>query len=111
VDVLIAADDAAAIECGESEETNDAHTTTLAVGSPTGAAMGQPFAASRRCVQPMSGLIAKYEPVTDGWNGGQSVRSLKPSTPVLQTLRTRLRPEMWVRAKKRHIGRSMAMDR
>jgi hypothetical protein len=36
VDVLIAADDAAAIECGETKESNDTHTTTLAVGSPTG---------------------------------------------------------------------------
>jgi hypothetical protein len=54
VDVLIPADDAAAIECGESEETNDAHTTTLAVGSPTDGAMEQRMAAERRGVQPMT---------------------------------------------------------
>jgi len=32
VDVLITADDAAAIEGGETEETNNAHTAILAVG-------------------------------------------------------------------------------
>ena len=37
LDVLIAADDAAAIECGKAEETNDTHSATLAVGSPTAA--------------------------------------------------------------------------
>ena len=36
VDVLITADHAAAIESGESQETDDAHTATLAVGPPTG---------------------------------------------------------------------------
>ena len=57
VDVLIAADDAAAIECGESEETNDAHTTTLAVGLPTGVAMVQQIAASRRGFRPMPAVL------------------------------------------------------
>lgn len=57
VDVLIAADHATAIECGESEETNDAHTTTLAVGSPTDGAAVQRIAVYPRAVQPMSRLL------------------------------------------------------
>ena len=57
VDVLITSDDAAAIECGESEEANNAHTTTLAVGSPTDAALVQRIAASQRTLQPMRALM------------------------------------------------------
>ena len=57
VDVLITSDDAAAIECGESEEANNAHTTTLAVGSPTDAALMQRIAASQRTLQPMRAIM------------------------------------------------------
>jgi hypothetical protein len=110
VDVLIAADDAAAIECGETEETDDAHTTILAVGSPTGAASIQRIAASRPDAKPVLGVNASSGPAPVWSNGRQSRASCEAGLVLLQRLRVRFSHKVWPRAKKRHLCLYVKMD-
>ena len=117
VDVLIAADDAAAIECGEAEETNDAHTASprsRLADDPDGQGGGPGTMTLNRCLPSKQVSI----PSTEQLNDDQSVDACWASDTTGQrvtgrkTLRTVCRANRQIEPRsEKSDSRPMSMNR